>query len=375
MVPLAIFLFAVYFGFLGIIFIGWRRSLSGSVNTVLHQPFVSIIIAARNEGNNISALLTDIQNQSYVNFEVIVVNDHSTDNTHAVTVSFSTENPRFSIIQSSGEGKKQALTQGIQSAAGEIIVTTDADCRIQQQWLAAIVNAFQQKDTIMAIGAVRIAHRDFFGSLQAHEFLSLTATAAATSAWGMPAMCNGANLAFRKSAFEAVEGYNGSFHVASGDDQFLLHKIHRKYGDAIKFIADQNAVVQTKSCSTTKEFIHQRIRWAGKWRYNQSLPVALLAIFIFSFHLFVICLPVSSAMQWIDLKIALSLIAGKIIFEWILLFSIARFVGTTWNLAAFFLLQIIYPVYAVFVGLASWFMPFEWKGRKMKAVSLRPSEA
>ena len=371
---LVVFLFAVYFGFLAFVFIGWKRTLATRRQILNHTPLVSIVIAARNEGNNISALLKDILKQSYDKFEVIVVDDHSTDNTHGEITALSLDNPRIKVANSVGHGKKYALSRGLQLAGGEIIVTTDADCHVQRHWLEAMISYFQHKETMMVIGAVKIGGSTAFAKLQAHEFLSLTATSAATLSWAIPSMCNGANLAFRKSAFEAVGGYHGSLHVASGDDQFLMHKIQSYFGDAIRFAADERCTVTTKPCFSTREFFHQRIRWAGKWRVQKSMYTTVLSVFIFSFHCMIISLPACVLMNWVDPLVAGGLVVLKVLGEWTLLSSVARFVGLKWNLLAFLGLQIIYSPYAAFIGLTSGFMPFEWKGRRIKTASVRAAE-
>lgn len=370
MEALAIFLFAVYLTFLVVLYMGWRMSFVKKRETTIQSPRVTVIVAARNEERNISFLLDDLCRQTYTKFEVIVVNDHSADNTWHEIQKFACNDLRFKAFQNEGAGKKQALTFAVQRATGEIIVTTDADCRVQANWLKELVACLQVPDTIMAVGSVKLQARDFFGVLQAHEFLSLTATSASTLAFGIPSMCNGANLAFWKKAFNAVGGYSGSYNVASGDDQVLMFRMRKKFGNQIRFVAIDQAVVTTAPCVSLKEFIHQRVRWAGKWRHYQSPSVALLALFIFCIHLMVISLPVAVVFGLIDPFVAAGLIGGKLLLEWLLLASVARFTGTPWHYSAFLLLQVIYPIYAVCIGIASTFMSFEWKGRRMKTVAI-----
>src|SRR5690606_26349746 len=159
-------------------------------------------------------------------------------------------------------------------------------------------------------------------------------TSASTLAFGVASMCNGANLAFWKKAFDAVGGYTGSYNVASGDDQVLMFRMREKFGNQIRFVAEESAVVTTKACVSVKEFIHQRIRWAGKWRHYQPLSVSVLAVFILCIHLMIIGLPAALIFGWTDPYLAAGLISGKVLLEWILLSSVARFIGTQWNVFA-----------------------------------------
>ena len=107
---------------------------------------LSVIIPARNEANNIENLLLDLQKQQYSDFEVIVVDDHSEDNTLEVVERFIQSNPWCRLLSNLHSGKKAALTLGIESAKGSIIVTTDADCRISSGWLSALKRYFGRKE-------------------------------------------------------------------------------------------------------------------------------------------------------------------------------------------------------------------------------------
>jgi biofilm PGA synthesis N-glycosyltransferase PgaC len=366
-----VLLFFVYFSFAVMLLIGWMKTMAQKVpDGVGHKSLLSVVIPVRNESKGILQLLTDIQNQSYKNFEVIVVDDNSTDNTMEIVLSFSRQDTRFVAVRSFGEGKKLALTKGIEVSQGEIIITTDGDCRVKEDWLKSILTFFQQESTVMIFGGVKLEGPTFFSCVQAHEFLSLIGTAAATMSLGFPSFCNGANLAFRKAVFFEVGGYTNNIHIPSGDDEFLMRKVFQRYPNGIRFISDPNAIVKTSASASLKELVHQRIRWAGKWRHNLSFRNAALAIFIFYFQFSVIVLPIAAWMGWIDPGIALSLWLAKVLIEWTLLKKVADYLDVYWRWTAFFVLQLVYPFYAVLIGLISTFSAFEWKGRKLKSVTL-----
>jgi cellulose synthase/poly-beta-1,6-N-acetylglucosamine synthase-like glycosyltransferase len=370
MTIIIVLLFFLYLLFLGLFIVGWRRSIKYQTKNSLNvEPLLSIIIPARNEEERIGELLQNILEQTYETFEVLVVDDHSTDNTTEVVGRYA-NHPNVRLVPNHGEGKKLALATGIAISKGKIIVTTDADCRVGKDWLRTLARYFADDSTKMVFGGVRIRVHNFFSMLQAHEFLSLIGTAAGTLAWGLPSMCNGANLAFRKTVFEETGGYASNLHIPSGDDEFLMLNIAKAYPDGIKFLSDQNAVVETYPANTLRDFINQRIRWAGKFRHNLSVPNIALAIFIFCFHVSVLALLVGMGIGRINVFSGSVLLLSKITFEWIFLTRVATFLSVRWNVAAFIVLQVIYPIYAISIGVMSIFRSYHWKGRKLKSIAI-----
>jgi poly-beta-1,6-N-acetyl-D-glucosamine synthase len=367
--------FLSYLIFVFILIKGWRKTAVGNVSEII-QPSerCSIIIPVRNESKTIRSLLDDLLHQSYKNFEVIVVNDHSIDQTGELISQYMATDSRLKLYHSTNEGKKAALSQGIMESTGEIILTTDGDCRIGKRWLEGMMRSFQKKEIQFVFGGVKIMGDSFFSRIQSHEFLSLIGTAVASLAYDFPTMCNGANLAFRKSAFMEVGGYSGNFHVASGDDEFLMRKIFLTYPTGISFAKGADTVVATRAADTLKQFFHQRIRWAGKWRHNPSLPTQLLALSIFTFHTSVILLLLGALRGWVDLSMALALLIIKAIAECFFLKYVARYLDVKWNWAAFTVLQVMYPFYVVGTAFVSNFSSYEWKGRKLKSFTVSSVE-
>ncbi len=365
-----ILLFFVYLLLVGLMVFGWTRGLK-KVVPLKHtsQPSISVVIAARNESQTIERILKDISRQTYDDFNVIVVNDASTDKTSEIVRQYAAQDARFTLVRSGGEGKKAALTTGIQASKGEIIVTTDADCSLDRHWLQLISGYFQDRETMLVFGGVKISSSTFFSTIQAHEFLSLIGTAAATLSWGFPTMCNGANLAFRKQVFHEVGGYKDNLHIPSGDDEFLMRKIFQVYPKGIKFVACKQAVVMTSSVSM-HQFIHQRIRWAGKWTRNSSMWSICLAVFIFLFQLSVLAMPWAVFLGVVSVPLAITLLTLKVAMEGVFLKKIAAFLNVPWNWSAFFVLQIVYPFYVVLIAIISPYIPFEWKGRTLKSVTI-----
>ena len=149
MVLLPIIFFVCYFIILCLLIVGWNRAVRNDLGlkTEKSKLFISVVIPVRNEGHNIKYLLTDLEKQDHADFEVIVVDDHSEDNTAHLVREVIIRDPRFRIIHNAGEGKKTALTSGIESAKGTIIITTDADCRVSAGMDLDVSSIFQRRRT------------------------------------------------------------------------------------------------------------------------------------------------------------------------------------------------------------------------------------
>jgi poly-beta-1,6-N-acetyl-D-glucosamine synthase len=352
-----------YYCLLVVLLIGWSRALRQVVPAQdAGEQMITVVIAIRNEEKHMHRLLSDLAAQQYGNFEVVIVNDHSSDASAGLLRASALAN--LTVLQNAGAGKKSAIATGVSSARGSVIVTTDADCSLPPQWLKTISEHFKHNKVKLAFGGVCIRpDGSFFSHMQAIEFASLIGSGAATAALSMPTMCNGANLAYRKSVFDEVNGYEGNLHIASGDDEFLMRKVHDRYPQGVRFIASGDAVVRTRPQPKISSFLHQRMRWASKWRYNSSAGTVALAVFILASQI---------ASLWCLLSLVISfsytalfLLAGKALLESVFLLRACRFLKIPWHWPAFFALQLIHPVYVIFVGIASNFIAVYWKERKI----------
>lgn len=354
-------IYIFYFLLLITLLVGWKRAMQKQKEpSHAKELLISVIIPVRNEEFTIGKLLTDLSLQAYKKFEIIVVNDHSEDETLWVLSQFDLKN--LNIINNKGSGKKAAISSAIRMAKGSLIVTTDADCSVSSEWLKQIHEQFRNKKVMMTFGGVRMeGDHSFFSSLQAIEFSSLIGSGAATAALGVPTMCSGANLAFRKKVFSEVKGYQGNLQIPSGDDEFLMEKIQKRYPESIYFLNHPQAVVTTSPESSLEGFFYQRIRWASKWRFNSSRFPKALAVFI-------LLIQISFLINWIfvftslDIQ-SLFILTVKMILEAAFLLQVCRFMLTRWNWLAFFALQLIYPLYVTIIAVGSFFVSFQWKNR------------
>lgn len=365
---LLIGIFVLYALMVFCLHLGWQDAVHRKIQ--VDKPdnhFISVIIPVRNEGQHISFLLDDLIAQNFPNdqYEMIVVDDHSEDQTVQIVQEKIKGVPNATLILSIGQGKKAAIVTGIQYAKGRIVATTDADCRFDPNWLESISSSFENESVKMVVGSVKIqTGQNLFSKMQALEFSSLVGTGAATLSFGTPTMCNGANLAYRKEVFTEVGGYSGNETIASGDDEFLMRKISARYQNGIRFNHLNSSVVTTQPQSSLSAFVNQRLRWAGKWRHHLDTSTKLLATFIFAFHSSTLLLLLLFCFGQVTGVLVLIFFLLKGMVEFIFLRAVTSWLKIRWHWPSFFLLQILYAPYAIGIGLFSLFKTPEWKGRK-----------
>ncbi len=352
---------------------GWFKIPVFRRNETAVVKSVSVLIAARNEEENIARTLDCIVAQDFPKelLEIIVVDDHSTDATAAIVATYADRG--VTLIQLN-EGsqlnsyKKLAISRAIAQAKGEIIVTTDADCRMGRSWLKTIVQYFQEADAyLVSSPVVYTEEKSSFERLQTLEFLYLIGLGAAGIGNGNPTTCNGANLAYRKDVFWEMGGFKGIDNLASGDDELFLHKVAEKHADRIGFCKSVEAIVFTDAKSDLKSFISQRKRWASKSTKYKDKKVVLLGLCIWLFNLallggivqFFIGLP---QIHWLLLTAFLL----KIIAEYYFIAPLCKFAGRTELLLKLPLLSLVHALYLVYIGIAGNIGKYDWKGRQVK---------
>ena len=338
---------------------------------VSSTPFVSVVIAARNEEKSLPQLLKALQQQTYPqqNFEVIVVDDFSTDRTANVLFSFQDSNVRFiqPNVQPEASGKKKAVEAGVKAAKGNLIVITDADCLPQPEWLALMAAFHQQKEAVFIAAPVKFVHNNsWLQVFQSLDFLTLQGITAASVHAGFHSMCNGANLAYTKKAFEEVDGFAGIDAVASGDDMLLMHKIKKKYPDKVHYLKHQQAIISTQPMATWKDFVMQRRRWASKTAYYDDKAVLYVLLFVYLFNCLFLALVIASFFNLFYLYVLVGYLVLKTVIEWPFVNSVAQFYNEEKLMRYFPLLQPLHIVYTISVGFLSQLGKYKWKGRKLK---------
>ena len=351
----------------------WKRleTVVATKEVTFPVPFISVVVAARNEAANLPHLLKALQAQTYPSqqFEVLIVDDFSIDNTQNVLKPFC--NHRVRVIQPAVEAsfsnKKRAIETGIKTARGNLIVVTDADCLPQPQWLAMMAQFHQKTGAVFIAAPVKFTHDGrLLQVFQAVDFLTLQGITAASVSAGFHSMCNGANLAYTKAAFEAVNGFEGIDKVASGDDMLLMHKIKMAHPGKVHYLKSKSAIVTTQPMFSWNDFIMQRRRWASKTVHYDDKAVFYVLLFVYLFNCLFAVLAVASFFDVFYLYLLLGYLFLKTGVEWPFVQSVASFYGEQKLMRYFPLLQPLHIIYTISVGFISQLGKYEWKGRKLK---------
>ncbi len=337
---------------------------------------ISVIVPARNEAGNIGACLESLLNQKYPDYlyEVIVVDDHSEDDTVGIAYEYARDNIRcISLSEFIPMGnpvnsyKKIAIAAGINQSTGELIVTTDADCTLPNTWLMHIAAMYEQRQPVMIVAPVIYTiKRNLVQLFQLIDFMSMQGITAAAHALKLGNMSNGANLAFRKTAFDTVGGYDGIQSMASGDDYLLMMKMNKLAPDGICYLKSANATVSTLAQPDWRSFFQQRIRWASKsGKYNDT-RLTLILVLVYLFNLMLLALAVGSIFIPAFRFMTAAILVIKIAAEYYFLKPVARFFNNEWVLWYFPFLQPLHVLYIVSAGFLGFLGGYEWKGRRVK---------
>ena len=337
----------------------------------------SVIIPARNEAENIDRFLPSILEQNYPSelFEVIVINDHSTDETAQRIQNWQSKFPNLHLMELSehlnnsitNAYKKKAIEIAIAQCKGDWIITTDADCKATADWLL-LYDAFiqQQQSVFVAAPVMFFNEQNFISRFQVLDFLSLQGITAAAVSAGSHAMCNGANLAYQKSAFYEVGQFKGIDHIASGDDMLLMQKIKQSFPGKLGYLFHPKAIIQTAAMPNWKSFINQRIRWASKADSYQDKSIFAVLLLVYLFNLSLVILAISSFFVLAGCYQLFWILVMKTLVELSFMIPVAKFFGETKTLIWFPLMQPFHILYTVIAGWLGKFGSYQWKGRKLQ---------
>ena len=357
----ATILCAVYFILIAIFVFGLFRR-SRRVNG--RRLSVSVVVPARNEVANIDACLRALSAQTYPDdlLEIIVVDDRSTDDTAARIDKWTRCLPNLSRVSVTQQNyvcpKKNALWQGIKRARGDIIFTTDADCQPGPNWITSTLVHFAP-DVGMVIGhAPLLKNKKALSSLLSLQALIVSTLAAGSAGIGFPLTCSGRNMAYRRKAFDEVNGFSDIGHIIGGDDVLLMRQVALKSAWKIRFNTDADAFVP--SASHPDNLINRQVRYQSK-TIHYGIPTLILAFAVYIFHAILATVPI---LFWTDAKlfpVVGSCLGIKIIADAVfLLLGSIRFKSLK-LLLWFPVLEILIIPYIVIICALGTFSPFKWK--------------
>ncbi|WP_374948118.1 glycosyltransferase [Mucilaginibacter sp.] len=348
---------------------GWAVLKRANLKGAVLNTKITVLIAARDEEERIRYTIEDIIAQDYPKHltEVIIVDDHSSDSTADIIRSYALQGITLMQLQADrplNSYKKKAIAEAIERSTGDLMVATDADCRMGPKWLSSIASYYETHDKVMISSPVTyFEERSLFERLQTLEFSYLIGIGAAFIGNGRASTCNGANLAYSKAVFHEVGGFAGIDDLASGDDELLLQKVAERYPGRIGFFKHREAVVYTHAKHTLTEFLQQRRRWASKSTRYKDKKIVALAVCIWLFNLSLVANALLGFYDVYFFELFLLQFLLKFLFETAFLLPITSFFKRSNLVALLIVLAPIHIIYFVYVGLMGNTSKYSWKGR------------
>jgi cellulose synthase/poly-beta-1,6-N-acetylglucosamine synthase-like glycosyltransferase len=356
----------------------WNQIPDFVADNCVGGPFISVIIPIRNEEKNLPTLIRSLRQQIYYPslFEVIVVDDHSTDNSWNILQSeyrdpVTIRPVRLAEMIDSPENvpasKKLAIEKGIELAKGDLIVTTDADCIFDPSWLFTVASFYSVTKAKFIAAPVKIRSTfSFLSVFQSLDFLTLQGITGASVYNGFHTMCNGANLAYEKAAFYEVGGFKGIDIIPSGDDMLLMYKIYKQHPDQIFYLKSRQAIVITNPMNTWKGFFNQRIRWASKASHYDDKKIFWILLLVYAINFGFLVLGIASLWDATWLFFFVMLLIAKIVIEFPFVNTVAGFFTERKLMNYFLLMQPFHILYTIIAGWLGKFGSYEWKGKTYK---------
>ena len=321
----------------------------GKVAMPIKHPPVSVVISAKNEGHNLQTYLQMVLSQDYPEYEVIVVNDASEDNTREIVEAYQhkyknlhlTFVPREARINSS---KKLALTLAAKASRYDYLLLTDADCRPEStHWIEQMMTGFVDQAEIV-IGYSPYFHRKgMLNRIIRFDTLFNGLLYMGATLTGKPYMGVGRNLAYKKSTFFEHKGFAGLLDQKAGDDDLFVNKVAtRKNANAV---VTAESLVWSVPKYTFKEWVEQKMRHLSvSPRYKTSSKVFLTFEPLTRFGLYGLLIAIALLCQPIVVIAAI----GLMLIRWIWQSAILSVAARRWHSKGFCLsiplLELLLPL-------------------------------
>ena len=319
---------------------------------------ISIVIAARNEAENIPNLINHLKNISYPGqmFEVIIVDDNSIDETKNLLLNFTkTLNNFFIFALNDVSGKRNALSMGISRAKYEYILITDADCIPDSGWLKAYSKKFKEGYNLLFGIAPYNQHKKIVNKISCFENLRNSILSFSMALIGIPYTAAARNFGFAKNAFEEIGGYTKTQDTLSGDDDLLIREaVKRKL--KIGVVPDKNSFVYSETKKTFSEYLKQRARHTQTSFHYLKTHQLMLGLW-HSMNLFFLFSPI---LIIINPGFGIML-PVKIVIDFILVRLNQKKFGYKFSVQEIVYLQIFYEVLLIIHFLNAKFSQVKWK--------------
>ncbi|WP_412984269.1 glycosyltransferase [Pontimicrobium sp. IMCC45349] len=282
---------------------------------------ISVIVCAKNEAENLKKFLPSIINQDYEKFEVVLINDASSDDTLDVMKTFEEQHNNIKIVDVENNeafwgNKKYALTLGIKAASHNFLLFTDADCKpVSNQWIKEMSSQFNnEKTVVIGYGAYKKKKFNLLNALIRFETIFTAIQYFSYTKIGMPYMAVGRNLAYRREEFFNANGFMSHMQIRSGDDDLFVNQVANKSNTALCFSKDSF----TESIPETnfKNWFNQKRRHISTANHYKPIHKTVLGLFYISQLLFWITSIILLVLlfRW---EIVVSLIAFRFVLQYI----------------------------------------------------------
>jgi len=361
----------IYVVFIAQLIYGFNKVKTFEKTELKPKTTFSIIVPFRNEAKNLPKLLNSISNLNYPKelFEIILIDDFSTDTSEKICIQWRMangliESTLLENLRLSNSPKKDAISRAVPILKHEWMVTTDADCVVNKNWLLTLDNFIQKNNPEMVVGAVVYKTKNnWFHHFQQLDLMSLQGTTIGSFGIGKPFMCNGANFAYTKKFFLELGGFGGINSTASGDDVLLLQKAVASKIDKVHYLKSVDFIVKTKPENDFFLLFMQRVRWASKTTSYKNIYAKSLAVVVLLMN---ISLVVGFGL-WAIGKIGIWNISNiflvKYVVDYLLLYKSNDYLNKGKYLLPL-ASSLIYPVFSSIVGIYSLFGGFTWKQRR-----------
>lgn len=362
--------FLIYFLLLFVFYFNSFKSTIKPQFNSTHKGF-SILVPFRNEAENLEALILSIRNINYPQnaFEIIFINDHSTDNSRIIVENFIATSLKFNMqlidMPIDFFGKKAAISEGLKKANYSLIAQTDADCVVSPNWLKEANEIFEEKNIQLLLGFLDYKSKfNALGIFQILENLALQSIAFSSVNFKIPCLANGANFMFRKDAFNQIQNKRNDLRVASGDDMFVLFAILRTFGaESISFNSNADFKVLSNTAISFRDLIFQKIRWSSKSVYYDNFFAKFLAVLVLFVNFFTAFLLVFSIFENQYCTITIVVFILKMFLETLLIIRTAYNFNKLKYLLFVLPFSFIYCFYVPIIALLGLFLKPKWKGR------------
>jgi cellulose synthase/poly-beta-1,6-N-acetylglucosamine synthase-like glycosyltransferase len=341
-----------------VIFIVLQKSFN--LSSVNHEPTVSLIVAAKNEEENIAKCIDSLLKLKYPaqKLEIIVINDNSIDRTGEIIRSYG---DRIKYIETEAsanlKGKANALAQAIKKSTGEMIFTTDADCIVNPSWVTEMVKYYDERTGVVCSYSLP-EPRNLFWGVQSFDWLYLLTLSSGSAGLNDQLSCVGNNMSYRRKAYEEVGGYE-KIKFSVTEDFMLLQTIKRKTKWGTRFPVNLNILNYTLPCMSLKELYRQKKRWG-----RGGLDINWFG-YLVGFIGWASAVVIIFSWLFVSLKLYLIFLLSKTLIDFLFTFPVIKRLEYYSLIALLIPFEIYFAIYAFLLPFIVSFGSVVWKNQKL----------